>query len=627
MNDYVFRISQPETRRIEVELAFEARGEASLDVRLPVWTPGSYLVREHQRHVDGLSARAEDGRELAVEKVDKHTWRVSCVGARTVRVTYRLHCFELTVRTNHVDATHAFLNPSAAAIFVVGREHEPCSVRLQMPESWRAWVALPLMEGDGFAGDRAEAGGRSIEGGLYRAQDYDELADSPFELGTEGSHTSHAFMAQGVPHELVVYGRGDFDPRRVIPDIIKIIDAEAAIFGGLPYTERYLFILHLNDKGRGGLEHRRSCALLVPRFSFVQKSAYEDFLLLVAHEFFHLWNVKRLRPAAFTPYDWTRENHTRLLWAMEGLTSTYEVMALRRAGLIAPQRFLEIWAERCTQLLRTPGRLRMSLSQASFDAWIKHYRPDESTQNTTVSYYLKGSIVGFLLDLELRRRSGGARSLDDLVRILFEKHGAAPGLPEDGVEKAAIELLGGDAALHDWFQRSVHSTQELQLSEALAGVGLEVVQHAAKNADDKGGALEDRSAAPPLTQSRGWLGATLRDRSGALEVTAVAEWSPAQQSGLAAGDELVACDGFRADLKQRISRAQPGQTIRLSLFRMDELLEVALQLAPAPRDTVTFVPQEHATPEQQALREKWLGAAWPADATAATSVARGAPRE
>jgi len=170
----------------------------------------------------------------------------------------------------------------------------------------------------------------------------------------------------------------------------------------------------------------------VPRFSFVQKTPYEDFLLLVAHEFFHLWNVKRVRPSAFTPYDWTRENHTRLLWAMEGLTSTYEVVTLLRAGLVTPQRFLEIWAERTTQLLRTPGRLRTSLSQASFDAWIKHYRPDESTANTTVSYYLKGSIVGFLLDLELRRRSGGAKSLDDLVRTLFEKHGRPPGLPRTG---------------------------------------------------------------------------------------------------------------------------------------------------------------------------------------------------
>ncbi len=343
----------------------------------------------------------------------------------------------------------------------------------------------------------------------------------------------------------------------------------------------------------------------------MQKSAYEDFLLLVAHEFFHLWNVKRLRPAAFTPYDWTRENHTRLLWAMEGLTSTYEVLALRRAGLVTPQRFLEIWAERITQLLRTPGRLRVSLAQASYDAWIKHYRPDETTSNTTVSYYLKGSIVGFLLDLELRRRSGGTRSLDNLVQMLFERHRLPPGLPEDGVERAATEMIG-DRSLHEWFQRAVHSTQELQLEEALAGVGLKAVIAPPKSGDDKGGAAEDPDEAPDAeSRARGWLGATLREKGGVLEVAAVAEGSPAQQAGVAAGDEIAAADGFRSEIKQRLGRAQPGQTMRLSLFRMDELLELPVQLAAAPRDTVTFIPDPAASPQQLEAREKWLGARWP----------------
>src|SRR5256712_106102 len=560
MNAYTFRIQQPEARRAEVELQVESRGAESLDVRLPVWTPGSYRVREHQRHVDGLRAEG-DGRELQVEKVAKQTWPVRPSGARAIRVWYRLHCFELTVRTNHVDSTHAFLNPSATAAFVVGREGETCSVRLQLPWTWRAWVALPF------------------EDGAYVAQDYDELADSPFECGTEASHAVHTFTARGVRHELVVWGRGDFDGLRVVADLIKIIDAEAGIFGGLPYPDRYLFILHLNDKSRGGLEHRRSCALIVPRFSFVQKTPYEDFLLLVAHEFFHLWNVKRVRPSAFTPYDWTRENHTRLLWAMEGLTSTYEVVTLLRAGLVTPQRFLEIWAERTTQLLRTPGRLRTSLSQASFDAWIKHYRPDESTANTTVSYYLKGSIVGFLLDLELRRRSGGAKSLDDLVRTLFEKHGRPPGLPEDGVEKAATDLIG-DRSLHEWFQRAIHSTEELELDEALAGVGLKPVLAPAGGADDKGGAEQDPDDAPPPdARNRSWIGATLREETGALEIASVADRAPAHAGGLAARDASIAADGFLADLKQRLARAPPRQTLRPALLRMDELVQRSLQLA------------------------------------------------
>src|SRR5947199_236377 len=311
---YTLKVSQPEARRAEVSLECDTRGEPSVDLRLPVWTPGSYLIREHQRHVDGLSACDDSGRELPVEKVDKQTWRIRTDGVRRVRV---------------------------------------------------------------------------------------------------------------------------------------------------PYRSRYLCIRHLNYKGRGGLEHRRSCALLVPRFAFVQKAAYEDFLQLVAHEYFHLWTVKRIRPQAFTPYDWTRENHTRLLWAMEGLTSFYEVVALRRAGLITPERFVAIWAERITQLWRTPGRLRTPLELASYDSWIKHYRPDESTANTTVSYYLKGSVVGFLLDLEIRRRTSGARSLDHVMRLLFERHGRPPGLPEDGVEKTASEVAGED--LRPWFDRAIRSADELDI--------------------------------------------------------------------------------------------------------------------------------------------------------------------
>lgn len=588
---YTIRIPQPGARRIEVEIAVDARGQRELDVRMPVWTPGSYLVREHQRHVDGLGARDAQGAALGVEKVDKSTWRIATGGAGRVTISYLLHCFELTVRTNHVDATHAFLNPSASCAFVVGREGDPCTVRLEMLPGWRAWVALPQ------------------ENGVFRANDYDELADSPFELGTDGSHEAHKFRAQGVEHELVVWGRGDFDARRVIPDIVRLIDSEAAIFGGLPYAEPYLFIVHLNDRGRGGLEHRRSCALLVPRFSFVQRPAYEDFLLLVAHEFFHLWNVKRLRPAAFTPYDWTGENHTRLLWAMEGLTSTYEVMALRRAGLITPQRFLEIWAERLTQLLRTPGRLRTSLSQASYDAWIKHYRPDESTANTTVSYYLKGSVVGFLLDLELRRRTQGARSLDDLVKALFEQHGTAPGLPEEGVERAAIELVPGDAGLRAWFDRAIRSTEELDHDAALAGVGIQLLLLPAEGADDKGSV--EKEPARRASPQRSWLGALLREKGGVLEIASVVEGSPAQLAGLAGGDEIVAVDGFRGELKQRLARAAPAQAVRLSFFRMDELFEAQVQLVASPRDTVTLAPDPQATPAQKALRERWLSAQWP----------------
>ena len=398
--------------------------------------------------------------------------------------------------------------------------------------------------------------------------------------------------------------------KKVITEITKIIEAEAALFGGLPYREKYLFILHLNDRGRGGLEHRHSCALLVPRFSFQARDGYEDFLQLVAHEFFHLWNVKRLRPAAFTPYDWTQENHTGLLWAMEGLTRTYEVIALRRAGLVGPQRFLELWAELFTQLWRTPGRLRTTLSQASYDAWIKFYRPDETTQNTTISYYLKGGVVGILLDLELRRRTDGKHTLDDLMRLLFERYGRGQGLPEDGVEKAAVEL-SGDPGLQSWLDRALRSTEELPLAEALAGVGLQAVFHPAEGNDDKGSAEGEPDDAPKPGAPRPWTGAHFREQGGALAISWVAEGGPAQLAGLGGGDEIVAIDGHRGELKARLAKAQPGLELRLSVFRMDELVEVPLRLGTHPPDTVTILPIEQATPRQLELRRAWLGGDWP----------------
>ena len=598
---YLLHVRQPAARRIDVELRCDVRAASALDVRLPVWTPGSYLVREHQRHVDGLTAEDEAGRQLPVAKVDKHTWRVQCQGAGKVRVQYRLACHELTVRTNHVDPSHAFLNPAAACVFVVGREREPCEVGLDLPEGWKTWVALPERDG------------------VFHAADYDELADTPFELGPLSSHAVHAFTALGVPHELVVWGQGDLDPKKVVEDIGKIIVAEAAWFGGLPYREKYLFILHLNDKGRGGLEHRHSCALLVPRFSFRSSEGYEDFLQLVAHEFFHLWNVKRLRPAAFTPYDWTQENHTGLLWAMEGLTRSYEIVALRRAGLVEPQRFLELWAELVTSLRRTPGRLRTSLLQASYDAWIKFYRPDETTQNTTVSYYLKGGVVGLLLDLELRRRTEGRKSLDDVMRLLIERHGGAPGLPEDGVERAAVEVAGeawgapsAAGSLQAWLDRALRSTEELEIEAALASVGLKALWHPADGHDDKGSAEEEADDAPPAAAKRCFHGAQVREAGGVLAVQSVLEGSPAQAAGLANGDEIAAIDGYRGELKSRLTKAAPGTPLRLTAFRGDELVEVRLVVSAWPDDTLTILPDPAATPPQLALRKAWLSGEWPA---------------
>ncbi len=561
MIDYTLAVSDPAAHLVEVEVV--ARDvSAPLELIFPTWTPGSYLVREHARHVQWL--RAEVG---AAEKLAKDRWRI-VPEAGAIRIRYALYANDLTVRTNHVDATHAFVNPAAALPYLEGRRQEACRLTVRAPPGWNTACALPL------------------ESGALLATDYDELADSPIHLAPI---TPAYFSVRGVPHELWIWGEaeGATEPARLTADLARILEVQAQLFGGLPY-QRYVFILMLDERARGGLEHRASCALLSTRGAFRTAVAYEDLLLLAAHEAFHLWNVKRIKPAAFEPYDYTRECYTRLLWAMEGLTSFYEVSTVRRAGLISDQRAFEIWGERITQLLRTPGRLVQPLADASFDAWIKYYRADEQSPGVQISYYLKGSIVGLLLDLTIRQVSNRARSLDDVMRLLWERFGARGlGMPEDAVEQAASEVAGVD--LRAFFDRALRSTEELDIAGALAGMGLRLGLRVQQNAKDKGGRPpkhdpEEREREEP----RAWLGAELKSEGHSLRFAVVLPRSPASAAGLSAGDELVAVDGFRVDARnaeERLLARLPGSRVGLHVFRRGKLLEVAVALAAPPLDT------------------------------------------
>ncbi|HEY6098522.1 MAG TPA: hypothetical protein VIW03_03775, partial [Anaeromyxobacter sp.] len=367
-----------------------------VELAFPVWTPGSYLVREYARHVEGLAAADGDGAALPVERLDKHRVRIRAGAARRAVLRYRVYANELTVRTAHLDGTHGYVNGAAVFPYVPGREGEPHVLEVVPPPGWRVSTAL--------------------EGGptTFRARDYDELADSPLEIG---EHRIVRFTVLGRPHELAIWGRGNLDEGRLAGDARAVVETFAALMGGLPY-ERYVFIVHLTDKRRGGLEHARSTTLNVARTSFFPREAYEETLGLLAHEFFHLWNVKRLRPAAFVPFDYAREQYTRLLWWFEGATSYYENVALARAGILEPKRWLKVLGQALTALERTPGARKMSVEEASFLAWVKHYRPDENSPNSAISYYLKGELVALALDLELRRRG---KSLDDVLRTLYAR--------------------------------------------------------------------------------------------------------------------------------------------------------------------------------------------------------------
>ncbi len=398
------------------------------------------------------------------------------------------------------------------------------------------------------------------------------------------------------------------DEPRLADDARKIVEALGTLMGSLPY-ERYLFIVHLADRRRGGLEHAASTTLHVARGGFFPREAYEETLGLLAHEFFHVWNVKRLRPAAFVPYDYAREQYTRLLWWFEGATSYYEQVALARAGILEPRRWLKSLGQALTSLERTPGAGKISLEEASFLAWVKHYRQDENTPNSAVSYYLKGELVAFALDLALRR---AGRSLDDLLKALYARYATppSPGVPEDAIELAAADLLGPDAARR-FFDRFVRGTEPLELD--LDVLGLRVRRRVATGFDDKGGTPPRPDDGRPAA---GWLGIELAPGA-KLEVQSVSEGSPAHRAGLYAGDEIIAEDGFRVDrnaLWDRLCERGAGGKLRLTVFRRDELAVVPVALAPPREDAVWLEPAPTATPAQRAAFEAWSAGRWPVGA-------------
>jgi predicted metalloprotease with PDZ domain len=577
-----YRVSMPEphSHLFEVEAILADPGPSPV-LAMPVWTPGSYLVREFARHVEGIEADDGAGRKLPLVRFDKHRFRVEAGGASQVRLCYRVYANELTVRTAHLDGTHGFFNGANLFLYAEGRVDEPVELTVAPPPGWRVATAM--------------------DGGPARftARDYHELADSPVEVGT---HALATFEALGKRHEVAVSGRGHLDLERFAADLKRIVEHLGGLMGGLPY-ERYLFIVHLTDKRRGGLEHERSTTLAVSRNAFFPRETYEETLALAAHEFLHLWNVKRLRPEALLPYDYAREQYTRLLWWFEGVTSYYDRLTLVRAGLGEVKGWLKHLGEQWTGLSRQPGAGKMSLEEASLTAWVKYYRPDENSPNSAVSYYQKGELVALCLDLALRRAGG---SLDDLLRGLHARY-AATGLPEDGVEGAVAGVMGEDGA-RDFFDRFVRGTAPIEA--ALDPVGLRISRRTAQSLDDKGGTPPRKSGDEVLA---GWLGAEV-PAGARMVVRTVREGGPAAKGGLYADDEILAESGFRVDrgaLWDRMRQVGPGGQLRLTVFRKDELLEIPVTLGHPPDEVVWLEPLPDATPAQKSAFQAWTGAALP----------------
>ncbi len=574
---YALGMSRPHSHLFEVTVTVEGWTEPALELVMPSWTPGSYMIREYARHVQDFAAEC-DGHAARWRKTAKDIWRIESPMGGRVRATYKVYAHDLTVRTCHLDGTHGFANGAAVFMYVAGRAQDPLSLEVTVPFRWQVATGL-----------ESQGGGNNIF--RFRARDFDELVDCPIECGT---HRVVPFDVQGTPHRIALWGRGNEDETTLADDVGAIATAEREFFGGLPFRQ-YTFIVHLAG-GRGGLEHRNSAVFLVDPWGFRARESYERFLELVAHEYFHVWNVKRIRPQPLGPFDYRGENHTRQLWSMEGVTSYYERRFMLAAGLYGPDRFLEKIAEDAASLQAQPGRAHQSLEAAGFDAWIKFYRPDENAANSSVSYYLKGSLVATLLDLEIRALSSRAKCLDDVVKHLW--HQATlddSGFAEPDGFLAAVESVAGEhgGAIRRFFEKYVAGVADIDYDATLAHAGLRL-DWRRRDAGSAGG---------------GWLGVATRPEGRGLVVTSVRADGPAYAAGIYAGDELVAVDGRRTDdarLPARLSERPPGDGVKLALFRRDELLEIPVTLGEAPPDSAAILPVEGATPAQAALREAWL---------------------
>ncbi len=574
---YALTIADIHHHLVDVTLTVPAPAGEALELTMPSWSPGSYLLREYGRHVQRFAAADADGAPLAAAKISRNTWRVDLGGARqSVTVSYRLFCHDLNVRANHVEDTHAFLNGPSVFMRVDGRADEPLTVEIRAPfEGWRIHTGLSPVDGP-----RTPSGAAR-----FQAADYDELVDCPFLLGP---FDPIVFEAAGTQHRLVLVGPNNAPVERLTADMARTVEATGGFFGGdIPYSDYLTIVLH-SDGARGGLEHRNSTVLMFPQHGYANDEGYEDFITLFSHEHFHVWNVKRIRPDTLGPFDYANENYTRALWIMEGFTSYYENILLLRAGLMTPKRFLDLLGKRIGALQTTPGRALHALEEASFDAWIKLYRPDESTPNTTVSYYLKGEIVALALDLTLRHLTKGARSLDDLMRDLWARFKATgAGFPEADFQ-GYVEAIA-DADLDPFFTSYVRGTDEIDYDALLTPFGLRL--------------------APAAQAAPVWLGAQTSNVGDRVVLSSVLTGSPAALAGLYAGDELVALDGFKVDrntLKPTLDRLSPGQALTAHVFRRGQLRQADLTLTAPPPSIYTLEDVNDPSPEALQLRGAWL---------------------
>lgn len=570
---YTLRFPAAQTHYVEVEATYPAADAKQIEVMIPVWSPGSYLVREYARNVENVSARTDRGETVPVEKTRKNRWRFPTRGASSMTFRYRVYGREMRVQTDFIDSDFALLNGVATYIAPIDRLGEPFEVTLELPKNW----------------SRGLSSLTSTEPNHFRAADYDDLADSPI---VAGNPAVHEFTVDGKRHSLVnIGGEAFWDAERATKDVQKIVEQHRATWGFLPY-DHYLFFNFIVDAG-GGLEHKNSTVLMTRRFQMRTRKGYIDWLDLVSHEQFHAWNVKRLRPVALGPFDYENENYTTNLWISEGFTDYYGSLDVVRAGLMTPVEYLKRLSDDVHMLQTTPGRLVQPVAMASYDAWIKFYRPDENTANTGISYYNKGALIAWVLDAKVRRATNDAHSLDDVMRIAYQRYSGAKGFTNEQFVDVVREIGGAEVAT--WLNRTITTTDELDYRDALSWLGLDFQKDKKEADDDK----------PP----RAYLGLTTKVESGRLMVAQVKSGTPAFDAGVNVDDEVIALDDYRIPpdgLDTRMEQYKAGDDATLTVARRGRLRTIPVKFLAEPENEWKLHTLEKPSTEQTQHFNRWL---------------------
>ena len=581
----------PATHYFEIKLLINNPDPAGQCLRMPNWIPGSYMIRDFAKNIVSMSAYSGDV-SVAIEQLDKSNWRLApCAGPLTIK--YRVYAWDLSVRGAHLDQTHGYFNGTSVFLEVIGQSQNACEVLIEKPavdycSHWKLATTLPVKNASAF------------EFGLYAASDYEELIDHPVEMG---EFTQIRFEACGIPHDIILSGRFRCDEDRLKQDLRKICEYHICFFGEPAPMDYYQFLVMVVGQGYGGLEHRSSTSLMCERDSLPHpgqsevSEAYRGFLGLCSHEYFHTWNVKRIKPVVYQTFDLQQEVYTDLLWAFEGITSYYDDLALVRCGLIDEVSYLELLAQTVTRVRRGMGSTRQSAAESSFNTWTKFYKQDENAQNAIVSYYAKGSLIALCIDLKMRQLSQSRYSLDDVMRQLWQSwKETGAGVDANTIQDLVCAIADYD--LTDFMQNLIYSSDELPLQELLAAVGITMNYRCANNQKDKGG----KTVEGPLPKVD--FGAFVEEKNDGLQIIRVSEGGSAQAAGLSANDTIIAVNELKltlTQLEQQLSSANTDEQWRIHAFRRDELMVFSLILQAARNDTAVLQPGDQ-TPQRQA----WL---------------------